>query len=181
MEITKHKIGNHATYNHSKSGLFNKARPFEIRTIRNPTLKKSGFQMIPDFEGSDFGSLLYSKSDLDNSWDLEQCCKFWQFVANLAMFKVTLLLKFWFGYLSSLATFSSNFLATMISNASCIWKVKILNRYCMQMNCFQSQIASNGRLVTADFVRQNNDSNYDVTFASYPGTASLYAVIVSTR
>ena len=56
-----------------------------------------------------------------------------------------------------------------------------LDRYCMQFNCFQSQIASNGRLVTDDFVRPNNDSNYDVTFASYPGTASLYAVIVSTR
>ena len=37
-----------------------KARQFENWTIRNPTFKKSGFQMFPDFEWSDFRSPLYN-------------------------------------------------------------------------------------------------------------------------
>ena len=36
------------------------------------------------------------------SW--EQCCLIWQFVANLDTSHVKLLLKYWFGYLSILAT-----------------------------------------------------------------------------
>ena len=35
------------------------AQPFETWTIRNPIFKKSGLQMFPDFEWSDFRSPLY--------------------------------------------------------------------------------------------------------------------------
>ena len=60
--------GRHFVKNHLKSGqkrpdfewLIAKARPFENRTIWNPTFKKSGFQMFPDFKWSDFRSPLYS-------------------------------------------------------------------------------------------------------------------------
>ena len=59
--------GRHFVKNHLKSGqkrpdfewLIAKARPFENRTIWNPTFKKSGFQMFPDFKWSDFRSPLY--------------------------------------------------------------------------------------------------------------------------
>ena len=61
--------GRHFVKNHLKSGqkrpdfewLIAKARPFENRTIWNPTFKKSGFQMFPDFKWSDFRSPLYLK------------------------------------------------------------------------------------------------------------------------
>ena len=38
-----------------------KALPFENRTIRNTTFKKSGFQIFQDFEWSDFRSPLYKQ------------------------------------------------------------------------------------------------------------------------
>ena len=57
MVSSNHRLLDHLE--HSKTGLFLLARTFENRNIQNPTFKKSGFRMFPDFEGSVFGSPLY--------------------------------------------------------------------------------------------------------------------------
>ena len=47
-----------------------KARPFENRTIWNPTFKKSGFQIFPEFKWSDLRSPVYWTSSVFGSFCL---------------------------------------------------------------------------------------------------------------